>query len=101
MKKLVGLLVALVIVMTTGCSLQLLGAPRGHLTITATFDNVSGLTQGNTVQTSNVIIGSVTRVALVGYRAKVTMSITDGHRESTVSSSVVFGRGARGVRAPS
>jgi phospholipid/cholesterol/gamma-HCH transport system substrate-binding protein len=77
-KPLVFLL--LVLTVTTGCSLQLLGAPRGHLTISATFDNVSGLTQGNTVQTSNVIIGSVTRVALVGYRAKVTMSITDGHR---------------------
>jgi phospholipid/cholesterol/gamma-HCH transport system substrate-binding protein len=80
MRKTLSLLASFLLMVTTGCSLQLLGAPQGHLRLTATFDNAAGLTQGNTVQTSNVIIGSVLHVALDGYRAKVTMSITDGHR---------------------
>jgi phospholipid/cholesterol/gamma-HCH transport system substrate-binding protein len=89
MRKTVLALVSFLMIVTSGCSLQLLGAPRGHLTLTATFDNVSGLLQGNTVETSNVIIGSVTRVALDGYRARVTMSISDGHRVPVGSTAAI------------
>jgi phospholipid/cholesterol/gamma-HCH transport system substrate-binding protein len=72
--------VAACLALTTACSLQTLGAPHGRLTLTATFDDVQNLVAGNTVQTSNVVIGSVTHVRLHGYQAEVTMSITDGHR---------------------
>jgi phospholipid/cholesterol/gamma-HCH transport system substrate-binding protein len=71
--------VAVVGLLASGCSLNLLGAPTGHLTLTARFDDVSDLGAGHTVQVANVRVGSVTRVVLDGYRAKVTMSITDGH----------------------
>jgi phospholipid/cholesterol/gamma-HCH transport system substrate-binding protein len=71
--------VVLVALTSAGCSLNLLGAPTGHLTLTARFDDVSDLGPGHTVQISNVRVGSVTKVALDGYRAKVTLSIKDGH----------------------
>jgi phospholipid/cholesterol/gamma-HCH transport system substrate-binding protein len=61
--------------LVSACSLQTLGAPRGKLTLTATFKDVQGLVIGNTVQTSNVVIGSVTRISLDGYKANVTMSL--------------------------
>jgi len=70
---------AIAAVLVSGCSLQLLGAPTGHLTLTAHFDNVADLVPGHTVQVGNVVVGSVTAVTLDGYRAKVTMSIRDGH----------------------
>ena len=71
--------VALVALLGAGCSLNMLGAPTGHLTLTARFDDVSDLGPGHTVQISNVRVGSVTKVVLEGYRAKVTLSIKDGH----------------------
>jgi phospholipid/cholesterol/gamma-HCH transport system substrate-binding protein len=71
--------VVLLALTSTGCSLNLLGAPTGHLTLTARFDDVNDLGPGHTVQISNVRVGSVTKVALSGYRAKVTISIKDGH----------------------
>jgi phospholipid/cholesterol/gamma-HCH transport system substrate-binding protein len=71
--------VALLGLLASGCSLNLLGAPTGHLTLTARFDDVSDLGPGHTVQVANVVVGSVTGVRLDGYRAKVTISITDGH----------------------
>jgi phospholipid/cholesterol/gamma-HCH transport system substrate-binding protein len=64
---------------TAGCSLNMLGAPTGHLTLTARFDDVQDLGPGHTVQIANVRVGSVTKVALDHYRAKVTLSIKDGH----------------------
>jgi phospholipid/cholesterol/gamma-HCH transport system substrate-binding protein len=72
-------LVAAIAVLVSGCSLNMLGAPTGHLSLTAHFDDVSDLGPGHTVQVANVRVGSVTKVVLDGYRAKVTMSITDGH----------------------
>jgi phospholipid/cholesterol/gamma-HCH transport system substrate-binding protein len=69
----------LALVTATGCSLNTLGAPTGHLTLTAHFDDVQDLGPGHTVQIANVRVGSVTKVALDGYRAEVTISIKDGH----------------------
>ncbi len=74
-----AVLVVVVAVAAAGCSLRELGAPKGPLTLTASFDDVAGLGPGHTVQVSNVVVGSVTDVHLDGYRARVTMSITAGH----------------------
>ncbi|MGH9186367.1 MAG: MCE family protein [Acidimicrobiales bacterium] len=73
----------------SGCALQLLGAPQGDLTLTASFADVVDLVQGNTVQTSNVVIGSVIHVEVENYRAKVTMSIADGHQIPVGTAAVV------------
>lgn len=75
--------------LASGCSLNMLGAPTGHLTLTARFDDISDLGPGHTVQVANVVVGSVTKVVLDGYRAKVTMSITDGHPIPVGSSATV------------
>ncbi|WP_084956408.1 MCE family protein [Thermoactinospora rubra] len=61
--------------MAAACSLQTLGAKTGDYTLTATFADVQSLVPGHSVQISDVRVGTVTGVALDGYRAKVTMSI--------------------------
>jgi phospholipid/cholesterol/gamma-HCH transport system substrate-binding protein len=71
------LLVALLTTLA-GCSVRTAGAPHGGLTLTATFDDAQNLVVGHSVQLSDVKVGSVTGVRLVGYRAKVTMSIKNG-----------------------
>lgn len=62
----------------SGCSYKTAGAPKGDLTLTATFDDAQGLVAGHSVQMSDITIGTVTKVELVGYKAKATMSIEDG-----------------------
>jgi phospholipid/cholesterol/gamma-HCH transport system substrate-binding protein len=62
----------------SGCSVRTAGAPKGHLTLTATFDDAQNLVTGHSVQLSDVKVGTVTGVRLAGYRAKVTMSIRNG-----------------------
>ncbi|ROO85950.1 phospholipid/cholesterol/gamma-HCH transport system substrate-binding protein [Actinocorallia herbida] len=64
----------------SGCSLQTLGAPKGDLTLYAVFDDVQNLVPGHGVQMYDVRVGSVTAVALQGYRSKVTLSLVDGTR---------------------
>jgi phospholipid/cholesterol/gamma-HCH transport system substrate-binding protein len=59
----------------TGCSIRTAGAPMGDHTLTATFDDAQNLVTGHSVQLSDVKVGTVTSVKLVGYRARVTMSI--------------------------
>lgn len=70
-------LVALIGVLA-GCSIRTAGAPKGDRSLTATFDDAQNLVTGHSVQLSDVKVGTVTSVRLVGYRAKVTMSIRDG-----------------------
>lgn len=88
MRRLASLLVG-VLVFTSACSLNTLGAPTGSLQLTASFDDVAGLVPGHTVQTSNVVIGSVRKIELDGYRAKVTVSISDGHPIPTGTKAVI------------
>jgi phospholipid/cholesterol/gamma-HCH transport system substrate-binding protein len=57
----------------------MLGAPTGRVRLTAEFDDARDIGPGHTVQVANVVVGSVTKVRLHGYRARLTMSITDGH----------------------
>ncbi|MEU5880494.1 MCE family protein [Spirillospora sp. NPDC047279] len=78
MRRLLAVLLAAVL--AAGCSLQTLGAPTGHLTLYAAFDDVQNLVPGHGVQMYDVRVGSVTSVKLHGYRARVTMSLTDGTR---------------------
>ncbi|MFI0367741.1 MlaD family protein [Actinomadura sp. 1N219] len=70
------LIVALALAVS-GCSYTTAGAPKGGLTLTATFDDVQQLVAGHSVKMSDITIGSVTKVRLDGYRAKVTLSIED------------------------
>lgn len=72
-------LVLLLALVASGCRLEMLGAPTGPLHLTATFDDARDLGPGHTVQVANVVVGSVTHVRLVGYRAEVTMSLEGGH----------------------
>jgi phospholipid/cholesterol/gamma-HCH transport system substrate-binding protein len=69
--------IALVAVLSA-CSIRTAGAPKGDHTLTATFDDAQNLVTGHSVQLSDVKVGTVTDVRLAGYRAKVTMSITNG-----------------------
>lgn len=64
----------------TGCNLQTIGAPKGPMTLTATFDDAQGLVVGNSVQINNVVIGSVAHIDLHGYRARVRMQVSDKHK---------------------
>ncbi|MFA1538259.1 MlaD family protein [Actinomadura monticuli] len=73
MKAFVALVLACVL--TAGCSLQTIGAPRGDVTLHATFDDVQSLVAGHSVQVADIRVGSVTGIRLDGYRARVTMSL--------------------------
>ncbi|MEU5877751.1 MlaD family protein [Spirillospora sp. NPDC047279] len=66
----------------TGCSYQTAGAPKGGLTLRATFTDVQGLVAGHSVQMSDVKVGTVTKVELdkATYRSRVTMAIKDDIR---------------------
>jgi phospholipid/cholesterol/gamma-HCH transport system substrate-binding protein len=66
-----------VVCLTTACTLQTAGAPAGEVSLNATFDDVQSLVVGHSVQMSDVRIGTVTGISLVGYRAKVTMSVDE------------------------
>lgn len=72
-----------------GCSLQTAGAPKGDMTLSATFDDVQSLVVGHSVQLSDVRIGTVTRIRLTGYRANVTMSLRGEHRIPTGTTATI------------
>src|SRR5256885_13780870 len=82
MKRLLASTTIVVTLTATGCSYQTMGSPKGHLTLTADFSDVQNLVVGHGVQISNVKVGTVTGVKLVGkgstYRTRVTMSIKNG-----------------------
>lgn len=91
MRRLLAALTVLVSAasLTTGCSLQTLGAPTGGLTLYAVFDDVQNLVPGHGVQMYDVRIGSVTGVRLQGYRSRVTFSLVDGTRIPVGTSATV------------
>lgn len=60
------------------CDIQTATAPRGELTLYATFDDAQDLTRGHFVEMSNVVIGSVSQLELDGYRARARLDIIDG-----------------------
>ncbi len=64
----------------SGCTPSTLGAPTGRLTLVARFDDSQNLVAGHSVQMSDIKIGSVTRVRLVGYESEVTLSIEDAYK---------------------
>lgn len=74
------LLVVALAVAVSGCSFRTAGAPKGDLTLTATFDDAQGLVAGHSVKMSDITVGTVTKVELDGYRAKATLSIQDDIR---------------------
>ncbi|TYB45235.1 MCE family protein [Actinomadura chibensis] len=74
------LIVLALVLAAAGCSYKTAGSPGGGLRLTATFDDVQGLVAGHSVKMSDITIGSVTKVELVGYKARVTLSIEDDVR---------------------
>ncbi|HEX2316279.1 MAG TPA: MCE family protein [Thermomonospora sp.] len=80
MRRAMPLVLALTLLLP-GCSIRTLGAPKGDLTLVATFDDTQQLVTGHSVQIADVKVGTVTGVRLVsGYKAQVTLSIKDGYR---------------------
>lgn len=80
-KAFVPLVLAFAATLVTGCSVTTVGAPKGKLTLTATFDDTQQLVAGHFVEMSDVKVGSVKSVKLVaGYKSKVTMSIKDEYK---------------------
>ncbi|WP_157430408.1 MCE family protein [Actinomadura macra] len=77
MRRLIALMAAIALAVS-GCSYKTAGAPKGDLTLTATFDDAQGLVAGHSVKMSDITVGSVMKVELDGYRAKATLSIEDG-----------------------
>ncbi|WP_289009791.1 MCE family protein [uncultured Thermomonospora sp.] len=73
----------------TGCSVQTAGAPKGGMTLSATFEDVQTLTTGHSVQISDVKVGTVTKIELSGYRALVTMSLEKGRRIPTGTTATI------------
>jgi phospholipid/cholesterol/gamma-HCH transport system substrate-binding protein len=74
------LLVLVLALGATGCSIRTAGSPKGDLELFATFDDVSNLVVGHSVQIADVTVGTVTDIDLVDdRRARVTMSLEEGH----------------------
>ncbi|WP_308287350.1 MlaD family protein [Actinomadura parmotrematis] len=80
---------AAVLVAASGCTLQTIGAPQGGTTLVAVFDDVQSLVVGHSVQVADIRIGTVTRIGLAGYRAKVTMSLGGGRRVPTGTTATI------------
>ncbi|MES9536096.1 MULTISPECIES: MlaD family protein [unclassified Actinomadura] len=75
--RLLLVLVVAAALAVSGCSYKTAGAPKGGLTLTATFDDAQGLVAGHSVKMSDITIGTVTKVELAGYKSKATLSIKD------------------------
>jgi phospholipid/cholesterol/gamma-HCH transport system substrate-binding protein len=66
----VGLLAA-------ACDIQTTGAPKGELTLYATFDDVQDLARGHFVEMSDVPVGSVADLELDGHRVRVRLDVDE------------------------
>ncbi|MDN3351309.1 MlaD family protein [Actinomadura sp. DC4] len=82
-------IVAVIFANMAACSIQTAGAPKGHIALSATFDDVQSLVVGHSVQVSDVRIGTVTKIRLSGYRARVTMSLQDGRHIPVGTTAVI------------
>lgn len=80
---------ALCLPLLAACDVQTATAPRGDLTLYATFDDVQDLTRGHFVQLSNVVVGSVEALELDGYQARVRLGIVDGRQIPTGTRAVI------------
>jgi phospholipid/cholesterol/gamma-HCH transport system substrate-binding protein len=59
------------------CDIQTTGAPRGELTLFATFDDVQDLARGHFVEISDVPVGSVGDLQLDGHRVRVRLDVDE------------------------
>lgn len=64
-------------VLTAACDIQTTGAPRGELTLYATFDDVQDLARGHFVEISDVPVGSVGDLQLDGHRVRVRLDVDE------------------------
>jgi phospholipid/cholesterol/gamma-HCH transport system substrate-binding protein len=89
----------------TACTLQTAGAPKGELSLTTVLDDAQHLVTGHSVRVADVKVGTVTKVELEGYRARVTMSIVDGRRipagtTAVLAQTSLLGENYVGLRFP-
>ena len=89
----------------TACTLQTAGAPKGELSLSTVLDDAQHLVTGHSVRVADVKIGTVTRVELEGFRARVTMSIVDGRRipegtTAVLAQTSLLGENYIGLRYP-
>ncbi len=68
----------LLVVALAGCDLRTTGAPKGGLTLTVVLEDAQHLVPGHAVRVADVTVGTVMRVELEGYAARVTLSIEEG-----------------------
>lgn len=78
----VGLLAA-------ACDIQTTGAPKGELTLYATFDDVQDLARGHFVEMSDVPIGSVADLELDGHRVRVRFDIDEDRTVATGTKALI------------
>ncbi len=79
MTRRIALLVALAVV-TSGCAAIGITPPCGGTEIIGKFEEVGDLVENANVQSSDVEIGTVDKIELDGWEAKVTMCIDEGER---------------------
>ncbi|MGH9273182.1 MAG: MCE family protein [Acidimicrobiales bacterium] len=85
-----SIVVAVSLALAAGaCSIETAGAPKGEVSLFASFDDVQDLTPGHNVQASNVVVGSVRGIELDGYKARVELSIVDDFRVPDGAAAVV------------
>lgn len=89
----------------TACNLQTAGAPKGELSLNTVLDDAQHLVTGHSVRVADVQVGTVTKVELEGYRARVTMSIADGRHipegtTAVLAQTSLLGENYIGLRYP-
>jgi phospholipid/cholesterol/gamma-HCH transport system substrate-binding protein len=105
-KRALAVAVAIVVGLAgTACTLQTAGAPKGELSLTSVLDDAQHLVTGHAVRVADVKVGTITKVALEGYRARVTMSIADGRRipegtTAVLAQTSLLGENYIGLRFP-
>jgi phospholipid/cholesterol/gamma-HCH transport system substrate-binding protein len=103
-----GLVVALAAALAlagTACTLQTAGGPKGDLALTTVLDDAQHLVTGHSVRVADVKVGTVTKVQLEGFRARVRMSIVDGQRipegtTAVLAQTSLLGENYIGLRFP-
>ncbi|MCK2218082.1 MCE family protein [Actinomadura sp. ATCC 31491] len=91
----IGLTVALIVLI--GVQIAKVGGGGGYR-IVATFDDVSGLTEGDQVKIAGAPVGRVDGIRVVDGRAEVTMEVQDAVRVPADSEAAIRWRNAIGQR---
>ncbi|WP_188195074.1 MCE family protein [Nonomuraea sp. SYSU D8015] len=91
----VGLTVSLIVLISV--QIERIGAGGGYRLV-ATFDDVSGLTEGDQVKIAGAPVGQVSAISVVDGRAEVTMEVQDAVRVPADTEAAIRWRNAVGQR---